>query len=73
MVRSISSRLRPPGGSSGGGVRNSWDWENLRPHVNYTPRFGSNDVHQVNLPPPTATPGISPTDDARYNPNGVKC
>lgn len=66
-----------PQHQSSGRFSNSSTEENLRPgprrsnphspNVFQQPRFGSNDVYhhqnQVNLPPPTTTPGISPTED----------
>lgn len=69
---------KPQHHNSGPRFSNSSTEENLRPrrsdrtqpqphspNVFQQPRFGSNDVYQVNLPPPTTTPGISPTEDRR--------
>ncbi|XP_038119487.1 uncharacterized protein LOC119769846 [Culex quinquefasciatus] len=81
MTRSISSRLRIPKPSSTTILTVPVSSFLLRRKTcgrmsttgnNQTPRFGSNDVHQVNLTPPTTTPRISPTGDVRNNPNGVK-
>ncbi|XP_038104025.1 uncharacterized protein LOC119765034 [Culex quinquefasciatus] len=72
MTRSISSRLRIPKPSSTTILTVPVSSFLLRRktcgRMSTTPRFGSNDVHQVNLTPPTTTPRISPTGDVRNNP-----
>ncbi|KAL1401620.1 hypothetical protein pipiens_006475 [Culex pipiens pipiens] len=85
LFSSISEKLgsdpksQQPHNPGGPRFSNSSTEENLRPRPDRTsptgvyqqPRFGSNDVYQVNLPPPTTTPGISPTDEVRNGPGMV--
>ncbi|KAL9699386.1 hypothetical protein quinque_002827 [Culex quinquefasciatus] len=85
LFSSISEKLgsdpksQQPHNPGGPCFSNSSTEEILRPRPDRTsptgvyqqPRFGSNDVYQVNLPPPTTTPGISPTDEVRNGPGMV--